>query len=84
MGDIYKALTEENRRKILKLLSDGDKSAGEISSKFKVSQPVISSHLKILLEADLVKYEKKLQRRIYTSNKKKIKQVIKELENLIK
>ncbi|NIP30810.1 MAG: metalloregulator ArsR/SmtB family transcription factor [Candidatus Dadabacteria bacterium] len=83
MADKYKALTDENRRKILKILSKGERPAGEISSKFKIAQPTISSHLRILEEADLVSQKKKAQQRIYSLNKKKIAQVIKELEELL-
>ncbi|NIQ13640.1 MAG: metalloregulator ArsR/SmtB family transcription factor [Candidatus Dadabacteria bacterium] len=83
MGDKYKALGEENRRIILKLLSKGDRPANEISSKLDVAQPTVSNHLRILDEAGLVSHTKKAQQRIYSLNKKKIEQVVKELRDLI-
>ena len=67
--DIYTALAEPNRRRIIELLaSSGRLTASDISDKFKVSPPAISQHLKVLREAKLVDMEKKAQSRIYTIN----------------
>ncbi|MBM4399355.1 MAG: helix-turn-helix transcriptional regulator, partial [Candidatus Cloacimonetes bacterium] len=47
--DLFKALADANRRKILKLLSKKDyMTASEIAEKFSISKPAISDHLKIL------------------------------------
>ena len=35
MGDKFKALADDNRRKILKILSEGDRASGEVAKKFK-------------------------------------------------
>ncbi|NIP31906.1 MAG: metalloregulator ArsR/SmtB family transcription factor [Candidatus Dadabacteria bacterium] len=83
MGNEYKALGDETRRKILKILSKGDKPSSKISSQFKSAQPTISVHLRTLKEAGLVKQTKKAQERIYSLNKKKIEQVVKELRTLL-
>lgn len=67
--DIFYALADPTRRKILELLaSQGQLSATEIYSNFAVSPPAISQHLKILREAKLVKMEKRAQQRIYQIN----------------
>ena len=67
--DIFYALADPTRRKILELLaSRGQLSATEIYANFTVSPPAISQHLKILREADLVKMEKHAQQRLYQIN----------------
>ncbi len=67
--DIFSALADPTRRKIMELLaSNGQLTATEISAKFEITPPAISQHLKILREADLVKMEKKAQQHIYRIN----------------
>ena len=72
MGCPYKAIADETRRQILECLSEGDSAAGDIASKFTISKPAISNHLKILKEANLVNEKKIRQNRIYSINKTKI------------
>ena len=50
-----KALADPIRREILNLLKKGRLSAGEISSKFSVTDASISRHLSVLKEADLIR-----------------------------
>ncbi len=67
--DIFYALADPTRRKILELLaSRGELPATEIYANFAVSHPAISQHLKILREANLVRMEKHAQQRIYQIN----------------
>ena len=67
--DMFSALAEPTRRSILEMLaSNGQLSATAISSKFRVSPPAISQHLKILREARLVSMEKHAQQRLYAIN----------------
>lgn len=69
--DVYSALAEPRRRKIIELLAKkGSLSASEISDNFKVTPPAISQHLKVLREAKLVDMEKRAQSRIYTIDTK--------------
>ncbi|MCC3859599.1 ArsR/SmtB family transcription factor [Pseudemcibacter aquimaris] len=51
---IFAALADPTRRAILKRLSDGEASVGELASPFAMSQPAISKHLKVLENAGLV------------------------------
>ena len=57
-GETFKALSDPARRAILVLLKKGKMSAGDISSRFDMTQATISDHLKLLKEADLI-YEDK-------------------------
>lgn len=72
MGCPYKAIADETRRKILELLTQGETAAGDLASKFDISKPAISNHLKILKEADLVNERKVRQNRLYSLNKQEI------------
>ncbi len=57
--DVFKALADANRRKILRLLAKKDSmTAGEISDQFTISKPAVSDHLKILRNAGLIYAEK--------------------------
>jgi ArsR family transcriptional regulator, arsenate/arsenite/antimonite-responsive transcriptional repressor len=56
--NVFKALGDSTRREILKLLSEKDMSAGEISEHFNMSKPAITKHLDILREAELITSEK--------------------------
>ena len=67
--DLFKALADANRRKILKLLGKQDSmTAGEIAGQFTISQPAISDHLKILRNAGLIYPEKRGQFIYYQLN----------------
>jgi DNA-binding transcriptional ArsR family regulator len=51
---IFKAMSDQTRRKIVELLKEGPKTAGEISEHFLSAQPTISRHLNVLKNANLV------------------------------
>ena len=58
MKNLFKALNDETRRKILQMLRDKDLTAGEISDAFDISKPSISHHLDILKRAELIHGER--------------------------
>lgn len=60
------ALAEPTRRRIIELLADGERSAGEIASHFSTSRPGISRHLRVLREHGLVRARGDAQRRLYS------------------
>ncbi|MEB6549425.1 autorepressor SdpR family transcription factor [Heyndrickxia sporothermodurans] len=68
MNEVFKALSDPTRRKILDLLKEEDLTAGEISDHFNMSKPSISQHLKLLKNAGLVQDEKKGQYVFYSLN----------------
>jgi ArsR family transcriptional regulator, arsenate/arsenite/antimonite-responsive transcriptional repressor len=59
---IFEALASTPRRRILAYLSEVDLTAGEIASRFAMSQPAVSRHLQILENAGLVRSDKRGQR----------------------
>jgi len=52
---IFKALSEETRLRILKLLENGELCVCDIAETLKMAQPNISFHLGMLKEAGLIK-----------------------------
>lgn len=54
MSDIFKALADPTRRKVLELLRERPMTAGELSDQFPLSRPTMSAHFAILREADLI------------------------------
>jgi DNA-binding transcriptional ArsR family regulator len=58
-------MAEPNRRRILDLLRERERSVGELVKETKLSQPGISKHLRVLREAGLVEVRQKGQKRVY-------------------
>lgn len=61
----FEALAEPNRRRILDLLREGERPAGDLVEALAISQPGVSKHLKSLREAGLVSVRADGQRRLY-------------------
>ncbi|MFZ5765441.1 MAG: ArsR/SmtB-type metalloregulator TsoR [Thermodesulfobacteriota bacterium] len=55
---LAKALADENRLRIILLLTEGKKSVSTIVEEMGISQPLVSHHLKELKRALLVKVER--------------------------
>jgi len=51
---VFKALGDENRIQILKLLHEGDKCACMLLEELNISQSTLSHHMKILCDAGIV------------------------------
>ena len=51
-----KALADENRLKILKMLINSDLCVGALANHLGISKPAVSQHLQILRKAGLVKH----------------------------
>lgn len=82
MGDMWKALADPTRRKILSLLKDKDMNAGEIANEFNMTKPSISNHLNILKQADLVDAEKVGQNVNYSLKTSVLQDVLKLISDL--
>jgi ArsR family transcriptional regulator len=66
MGDVFKALASEPRRRMLNHLAGGPMTVGEIAEKFEMELPSISKHLSVLREAGLIRQQKRGQFILYT------------------
>jgi DNA-binding transcriptional ArsR family regulator len=60
-----KAIAAPHRRTILRLVSEGELSAGEIAAHFDLTRPAVSQHLSVLREAGLVNERRNGTRRLY-------------------
>lgn len=58
LANISKALGDETRAKIFCLLKDGSMCACKILEEFKITQPTLSYHMKLLVECGLVEVNK--------------------------
>ena len=65
MEAVLKAIAEPRRREILRLVSGGELTAGEIAARFDVTRPAISQHLTILRNAGLLEERREGTRRLY-------------------
>ena len=77
MNDVFKALSDSTRRKILEMLSEKDMNAGEIADAFQISKPSISHHLSILKSAKLIIDERQGQNIISSLNMTVFQDVVK-------
>ncbi|HLJ61310.1 MAG TPA: metalloregulator ArsR/SmtB family transcription factor [bacterium] len=60
-----RAIAEPRRRRILELVWDAERSAGEIASQFEVTRPAVSQHLRVLVDAGLLAERRDGARRLY-------------------
>ena len=63
--DIFGALANPVRRRILELLRERPRAAGEIAAAFELNRPAVSEHLQVLRNAGLVTEEARGRLRIY-------------------
>ncbi len=58
MSQVFKALADPTRRKVLELLRQQPMTAGELAAHFPVSRPTMSAHFAVLRAADLIEARK--------------------------
>lgn len=58
MANVFKALADPTRRKVLQLLRNKPMSAGALADHFDVTKPTMSAHFAVLIGADLIEAEK--------------------------
>ncbi|AWB88196.1 ArsR/SmtB family transcription factor [Salinibacterium hongtaonis] len=54
LDQVFGALADPTRRRILSILRDGDATVAELAAPFSISQPAVSRHLKVLENAGLI------------------------------
>lgn len=65
-SEIFKALGDKNRLKIMYLLMDGEKCVSELLPFFDILQPTVSIHLLSLQDLGLLKARRHGRRRYYS------------------
>ena len=58
MSEIFRALADPTRRKVLQLLQRGPMGAGDLADHFQVTKPTMSAHFAVLVHANLIEAEK--------------------------
>ena len=80
---IFKALSDENRIRILRLLRNGEKCACELLEELNITQPTLSHHMKILCDCAIVKSHKEGKWMYYTIHCDGIKKVRSLMQSLL-
>jgi DNA-binding transcriptional ArsR family regulator len=64
-SDVFNAIAEPQRRKILVLLRGGERPVTEVAERLGMTQPGASKHLRVLREVGLVRDRKAGKQRLY-------------------
>lgn len=67
-NEAFKALADPTRREILRLLGQGEMSAGQLAERFDMTKPSMSHHFSVLKQADLVASRRDGQQIFYSLN----------------
>jgi DNA-binding transcriptional ArsR family regulator len=78
---VFHAVADPTRRAILDRLRDGGLAVSEIASRFEVSRPAISKHLRVLHQAHLVLEAREGRNRIYRLNPEPLRELDRWLEH---
>ena len=74
-SDVYRAIADGNRRRLLELLREQERSVQELMPHFDVTMGAISQHLRILEESGLVARRKQGRFRYYRAKPQALKRV---------
>jgi len=67
-AQVYKAFCDENRLRIIELLTAGERCACELLKKLPIGQSTLSHHMKILAESGIVTVRKESKWMYYSLN----------------
>lgn len=73
--DVFQAVAEPNRRKVIDLLARRERSVQDLVAHFDVSFQAISQHLKVLDQVGLVAKRKQGRYRMYRLKPRRLKQI---------
>ena len=68
LTDVYQALADPTRREILRVLREGDRTAGELAERFPLAKSTLSGHFQVLRQAGLIVAERQGARIVYSIN----------------
>jgi DNA-binding transcriptional ArsR family regulator len=71
----FGALADPTRRAILARLAEGDAGVLEVAAPFRMSQPAVSKHLKVLEAAGLISRHRDARRRLCRLEPQRLKEV---------
>ena len=73
--NLFAALGEPNRFRIVELLRGGARPVNEIGGRLKLRQSQVSQHLKVLKDAGLVQVQPRAQQRLYALRAQPLRQL---------
>lgn len=73
--DVFLALANPVRRRLLELLAEGPRTAGDLAGQFELSRPAVAEHLQVLRRANLVRDEPVGRQRHYHLSVERLAQV---------
>ena len=82
MASPWKALSDDNRRGILLLLKNSDMTPTKIAEHFNFTLPALSSHLRVLKDADLITEIKRGRYRFYSLNRKTTSKLVRFFDDM--
>ncbi|HEY0866826.1 MAG TPA: autorepressor SdpR family transcription factor [Fimbriimonas sp.] len=74
--DVYKALADSTRRRILRFLGERDMTAGELTGMFPISGPSMSHHFNVLKNAELIEGRREGQQIVYSLNTTAVQELL--------
>ena len=80
--DIFAVIGDARRRRILELLSAGERSVGALATELGIAQPSVTQHLTALREVGLVSSEKRGTSSIYSLVREPLGDVTRWIESL--
>lgn len=72
---VFRAVADPTRRAVLELLRERDRSVSELAEPFRMTQPAVSQHLRVLRNAGLVRARKDGRRRVYRLEAARLREV---------
>jgi DNA-binding transcriptional ArsR family regulator len=72
-ADVFLAIADPTRRRMLEMLRADERPASDLARSFRISQPSVSQHLRVLREAGLVRTRRAGRQRIYQLRPRKLK-----------
>ena len=75
METAFTVVAEPNRRAILGLLLESERSVGELEAELRLTQPTVSKHLRVLRKAGFVEARVDAQRRVYKIRPQPLKEI---------
>lgn len=74
-GDVFNAVATPVRRRLLDLLAQRERTVSDLVPRFRMSQPALSQHLKVLRDAGLVSVEQRGRHRHYRAAAGRLKEI---------
>ena len=74
-SDVFNAIAEKRRRRIIDLLADGELAVAELVHRLRLPQPAVSKHLGVLRRVRIVSVNRRGRRRLYRLNAAELRPV---------